>query len=33
MKSFTPQETIKTLNLILDIDQRVSGIKYLRDLV
>lgn len=33
MKSFPPQETIKTLNLILDIDQRVSGINYLRDLV
>jgi len=33
MKSFTPQETIKTLNLILDIDQNVSGINYLRHLV
>ena len=33
MKAFAPQETIKTLNLILDIDQRVSGIDYLKKLV
>ena len=33
MKPFTPQETIKTLNLILDIEQRVSGVFYLRELV
>ena len=33
MKSFTAQETIKTLNLILDIEQRASGIVYLKELV
>jgi transcriptional regulator with GAF, ATPase, and Fis domain len=33
MKSFAFQETIKTLNLILDIEQPVSGVFYLRELV
>ncbi len=33
MKSFTPQETIRALNLLLDIEQHVSGLKYLKELV
>ncbi|MBW2465992.1 MAG: GAF domain-containing protein [Deltaproteobacteria bacterium] len=33
MKSFTSLEIIKTLNLILDIEQRFSGIDYLKRLI
>ena len=33
MKSFSPQETITTLNTILEIEQHVSGMDYLRSLV
>ncbi len=33
MKSFPPQETIKVLNSILDIEQHISGIDYLKILV
>lgn len=33
MKSFTSQETIKTLNQILEIEQHASGMEYLKELV
>ena len=33
MRSFAPQETIETLNTILDIEQGISGIDYLKELL
>ena len=33
MKSFSSHETIKTLNMILEIEQHVSGMDYMKSLV